>query len=342
MARTIVSLPIYGIDELFAAYGFRIQPAFGRAVRPVRAFELVQSFACHVAASCLEELETRGLPEDWGVFVPSPCDTLNNLADIIRLRQPERFVAAIDFPEPEAAGSLVFLTKEIARVKRAFLAHFDLEEDREAEAAALRAYAGAHRAVTGLYQARREGRICLSARDFQDFMVAEPGLARDELEARAVALMTEADAPADGVPLFVSGIVLPPALAEALDDAGFRVVDDDLAQGFRRFSGPPADPHRPIEEALAARYLTLAPCSTFALGPHRRSRHVAERVAASGARAFLYLRYPWCEPEAFDAPPMLAAVEARGVQVREVTLNPTQPDDASTQTRIEAFRELLG
>ena len=337
---TIHSLPIYGLDELFAAYGFTNRVQFGLPHRPSAAPQLLQAFSCHVAMSFLEVCETTGLPEGDGVFVPSPCDTLNNLADILAWRLPGRFVACIDYPEPAAAGAQPFLAAEIARVKAQFLAAFGKAEDRAAEAAALAAYAEGHRALQGLYQRRRSGEVTIGAGAFARFVAEEPALSRATLPARIAELERQAPK-ATGPTLLVSGITLPPALADALDDIGLVIRDDDLAQGFRRFAGAYPAVDGTLEQVLAAKFAATAPCSTTSRGPHTRAEYVADRVMQAGPDGFLFLRYPWCEPEAFDAPPVLEAVKRLGVPVAEVTLNPSQPDDAATRTRLEAFRELL-
>jgi 2-hydroxyglutaryl-CoA dehydratase D-component len=363
---TIHSLPIYGLDELFVAYGFKLRVAFGLPQRPVRAYRLVQTFACHVATSFLEMVEKFGVPEGDGVFVPSPCDTLNNLADILAWKpgasesspaEAARYVGYLDFPEPEARGAEAYLRAEIARVKGRFLSHFGLEEDREAEAACLRAYATGHEAIQALYGRRRRGEVQIPAGAFARFLAEEPSIPRHELPGRIAALeelrpdttdttdttdMTASKAAAERTrSLFVSGITLPTSLAEAMDGMGFTVVDDDLAQGYRRFSGAYPDPGLSLEEALARKFLALGPCSTTSRGPGVRAPWVAERVRESAAAGFVYLRYPWCEPEAFDAPPMLAAIRALGVPVTEITLNPEKPTEAATITRFEAFYEQL-
>ena len=337
---TIHSLPIYGLDELFAAYGFTNRVQFGLPVRPSAAPQLLQAFSCHVAMSFLEVTETRGLPEGDGIFVPSPCDTLNNLADILAWRLPGRFVACIDYPEPQAAGAVPFLAAEIARVKALFLQAFGKAEDRAAEAATLAAYAEGHRAVRALYERRRSGDIPIAAGAFARFAADEPSIPRAELPARIAELEAKA-APRKGPAILVSGITLPPALADVLDEIGLVVQDDDLAQGFRRFSGEYPSQEGTLEEVLARKFVAMGPCSTTSRGPHARAEHVADRVMQGSPDGFLFLRYPWCEPEAFDAPPMLEAVRRLGVPVAEITLNPTQPDDAATRTRLEAFFELL-
>lgn len=345
--RTITSLPIYGLDELFVAYGFGVRTAFGLPLRPVHAYRLVQTFACHVATSFLEVVEKHGIPEGDGVFVPSPCDTLNNLADILAWKPGDqeetaatrRFIGCLDFPEPEARGAQAFLRAEIARVKAQFLTYYELDEDREAEAACLRAYGAGHEAVRALYERRRRGEARISAEAFACFLAEEPALARGALPGRIASL--EARSADAGSRLFVSGITLPAPLAAALDGMGFSLVDDDLAQGFRRFSGAYPDPSLPLEEALTEKFLHLGPCSTTSRGPGVRAPWIAERVRESGAQGFVYLRYPWCEPEAFDAPPMLEAVRALGIPVAEITLNPEKPAEAATITRFEAFREQL-
>jgi len=337
---TIHSLPIYGLDELFAAYGFTNRVQFGVPSRPSAAPHLLQAFACHVAMSFLEITETRGLPEGDGIFVPSPCDTLNNLADILAWRLPGRFVACIDYPEPAASGAVPFLATEISRVKAAFLAAFGKAEDRAAEAASLTAYAEGHRVIRALFERRRSGDVAIAAGAFARFAADEPAIPRAELPARIAELEAKAP-PKKGPTILVSGITLPPALADVLDGIGLVVTDDDLAQGFRRFSGEYPDPSGPLELVLARKYAALAPCSTTSRGPHVRAEYVADRVMATSPDGFLFLRYPWCEPEAFDAPPVLEAVRRLGVPAAEITLNPSQPDDAATRTRLEAFHELL-
>jgi benzoyl-CoA reductase/2-hydroxyglutaryl-CoA dehydratase subunit BcrC/BadD/HgdB len=205
--------------------------------------------------------------------------------------------------------------------------------------------------LSALYDRRAAGGWDLSNRRFYDAVRSFERLWPEEAIARLETLLSEPVGDASGhLPLVFSGVVPAPAdLLDRLDALGVRVAEDDfMACGRRvRRNGVYGRGETPVEEGgdpyrtLARRLLAAPPCSTVGSPIEARLAFIESLVARSKSKGVVFLSLKFCEPDLFDAPPLVEGLKARGIPVLsvDVELGPATP--AGLVTRIEAFLESL-
>jgi benzoyl-CoA reductase/2-hydroxyglutaryl-CoA dehydratase subunit BcrC/BadD/HgdB len=149
-------------------------------------------------------------------------------------------------------------------------------------------------------------------------------------------------ASAGGVPALLSGSVLPsPAVVDDLAAMGVRVVADDTETGSRGASRRVARDGGSLLDAVAR-----STVDGIAHGPVRAEdgRTRIDRVVAAarkaGAKAAFLVNFKFCDPHAFEAPRLMAALRDAGIPsiVVEVDREPGLPSRERTriQTLVEA------
>jgi benzoyl-CoA reductase/2-hydroxyglutaryl-CoA dehydratase subunit BcrC/BadD/HgdB len=162
--------------------------------------------------------------------------------------------------------------------------------------------------------------------------------------------------PSGRIPLVLSGATLDdPALLALIEELGGQVVGDDLCNGERYFDtlvpeveDPGAraadpDPDTGLPDpwgALAERYLRRPPCPCKHSGLDVREKHLLSLATARGARGVIFVLKKFCDPHAWDYPPLAAALRTAGIPHLLLETEATTPVGV-LRTRIEAFLEML-
>ena len=143
-------------------------------------------------------------------------------------------------------------------------------------------------------------------------------------------------------PVVISGILpSPPALLELLDNLDLYVAADDLLNCGRRMivSSPRAkDPY----EALTERYFRLPACPTRSSIPARRADHLLALVRSSRAAGVIFYEVPFCDPELFDLPPLIAELHRHDIRTLVVEAGLNRRLSGQVAVRVEAFAEMIG
>jgi benzoyl-CoA reductase/2-hydroxyglutaryl-CoA dehydratase subunit BcrC/BadD/HgdB len=103
----------------------------------------------------------------------------------------------------------------------------------------------------------------------------------------------------------------------------------------------PADVSDPID-LLVDRYFTAPPCSTRQSHQVARADHLEDLFDAAGAVGVVIHTVKFCEPELFDQPVLRARFESRGIPTLVIESELESELSAQTETRLEAFVEMLG
>lgn len=152
-----------------------------------------------------------------------------------------------------------------------------------------------------------------------------------------------ADAPG-GKRIFLSGHLCQapkPEIVGLLEEAGGRVVDDDLYTGFRYYALDARTEGSPLER-LAGRYLDPAvPVPTRSDGRMRWDRYIVERTRMSGARGVVVLLAKYCEPHLFAYPFIRRTLAAAGIPHILIETEHEAVSLEGLRTRLQAFLEML-
>lgn len=337
--RVAAVLPIHYPRALLRAHGFAPLEVWGPpGVDTTLGNRHFQAYACPIVRNAASFLLGAGGEGVDVIVVPHTCDALQGLASVLRdflaTRQP---VLTLYLPRGRRASDTAFLVDELrrlggelARVSGKAPTDEELAFEIDAEDAASEAAA---RIV-----ADRDS-IALSDRDFFALLRSREYLPPHQFVAiaRSVPL---AERPHAGVRVLLSGIVPEPmAIFDVIEQAGARVVADDLACGSRRDYPrvDDADPWRRMARAL----LAAAPEPTLGPAIEDRVEVVRRRAASSRATGAIVIDPTFCEPELFYLPKLREGLERAGVPLLhlEVELGGALP--AQLETRVEAFVETL-
>ncbi|HHV62572.1 MAG TPA: 2-hydroxyacyl-CoA dehydratase, partial [Firmicutes bacterium] len=145
--------------------------------------------------------------------------------------------------------------------------------------------------------------------------------------------------------ILVAGSVCDVPVLEIIEDAGARVVADDLCVGMRyvldRVDMDEAKRGGNLVRAIAKRYLNKVPCARM---HHAASRF--ERVSKL-AREFdvdgvIFYGLKFCDPYLYDHVTLRRALEANGIPVLFLEGDYTAGGAGQARTRVEAFVEMIG
>jgi benzoyl-CoA reductase/2-hydroxyglutaryl-CoA dehydratase subunit BcrC/BadD/HgdB len=305
----------------------------------------LQSYVCAVVRNALAFLAAGKADVVDGVLFPHTCDSLQGLATL-----------ATDFG---GWGKKAFVFHHPRGTDRAS-ARRCLEAELHALASELEAWTGRklelerlawaidlHRDIDAARAELLEGRDRLALDDVALYALLRRGerlWPEDHLAELRAATAGLAAAPVQaGIPILVTGYVPEPAgLLATLNAAGVYIGADDYAAVGRRVALDlgPVDDANPWT-ALVERTLSLPPCPTREVEQAARLRHLEAIFARSGARGVLVHVQKFCEPELFDVPAIRATFAARGAPVLVLEGEMEQQLSGQTETRIEAFAEML-
>jgi bzd-type benzoyl-CoA reductase N subunit len=305
----------------------------------------LQSFACALCRSTLDQALSRDLEFLAGTVFAHTCDAMQALADLWRISTPEsHFVDSV--MQPANLGSpaaRAYLTAELNRFRRrlADLTGRPIGDDD------LRASIVLYDETRRLVHALNDLRGQVSVASFFALLDAAQVMPRDlfnPLLAELLATLKDRVARPElnrksGARLFLVGAVLDePRLLNLIDEAGASVVGDDLCSGSRHFHGQVGADGDPIA-ALADYYLERPPCPTKLHPTHDSGRSLLEQVRGTGASGVIFALEKFCEPHAFDYALVQPALDRAGVPHLLLEMEQT-PSLEGLRTRLQAFIEM--
>jgi benzoyl-CoA reductase/2-hydroxyglutaryl-CoA dehydratase subunit BcrC/BadD/HgdB len=338
-------LPIHYPKEILTALDILAVEMWGPPGPPRgEAAGRIQSYVCAVVRNALAFLASGGAEVVDGVLFPHTCDSLQGLAtQATDLGGWEK--AAFVFQHPrggEKASARRFVLEEFRSLARELEAWTGRSLTPELLAAAILLHDEIDACRASLLD--RRARLPITDPELYALLRRGEWLWPEEhlAEVRSAAGRVVPQQVQMGLPLLVTGYAPEPmSLLSTLNDAGAFVAADDYAaigrRVVRRTGAAEADPWAD----LCSRHLAYPPCPTRGVDQEIRMRHLVSLSEKCGARGVLVHVQKFCEPELFDVPVILSTFAARGlpVLVLEGELEPSL--SGQTETRVEAFVELL-
>jgi len=337
--RIAAVLPYHYPRALLRAHGFHPIELWGPPGVPTdEGGRHFQAYTCDIVVRATSFLLRGGLDQADVILIPHTCDALQGMgsvvADFIRPDQP---ILTLYLPRGSRPSDREYLTAELRRLSDRLASITGREPTAADWDEALSAEAAADGALAGLYAARH--RLAITDRQFYTAIRSREFLTAESFVAVAADLPTGEPLSA-GVGLTLSGIVAEPLmLFDHINDAGGRVVSDDLACGARRLY-PPSDAGDPLGR-LTDQLMASPPDPTRGSPIEQRARMLTDRMAASGAAGLVVYDLTFCEPELFDVPLLRRYLGEAGYPLLHVETELGGELAHQTLTRIEAFVETL-
>jgi bzd-type benzoyl-CoA reductase N subunit len=354
--RAIGYLCTYVPEEILQAAGFVPVRLLKANDAIAHADAHLQSYCCALARSALDQALAGKLGFLEGMVFPHTCDTLQCLADVWRVNFPELFVTTIVQPVAvEGPHAQSYLVAELWRFLRRLEDRFGISVTDEALGDGIRVHNRTRQLLRQLSLRREQvpattyfdilrASTLMPREEFND-LLAEMLLAMGpsslaENEPRGENAFTTSKVTSRRPRLILVGPYLDdPSLLKLIYGLGGQVVADDVCTGSRYFETPVSEDGDPVQ-ALAQRYLERRPCPCKAGSLPRRSEALIGLAKAHQAEGVVFVLPKFCDPHAWDYPPLAQALDNAGVPHLLLETEQTVSGE-QMRTRIQAFLEMI-
>jgi benzoyl-CoA reductase/2-hydroxyglutaryl-CoA dehydratase subunit BcrC/BadD/HgdB len=135
------------------------------------------------------------------------------------------------------------------------------------------------------------------------------------------------------------GIVEDEGIIKIIEDAGARVVADDLCSGSRYYDAKVDVTNDPYL-ALAKRYLTRIPCSRMT-NVTQRINNVIKRIKDCSISGYIYHSLKFCDHNLYDFPLIKKEFLKHNIPILPLHCDYNSANEGQIKTRVEAFVEQL-
>lgn len=332
-------------EELVMAAGALPLTVLAEGVTLGEADKYFQGFACSYTRSALELLSGGGLKSFDGVITPYICDTTRSLDLVLKFNRFLPYTECLRIPKTTVGtGVRPYYLGELARLRDS-LAGLTGQAPTDATLRdAIRQVNRVRDRLSEVRAALRGGRV--SAAEYLGAVRASLCLPKDEAETLLNEFLADAakrkPTPADLPTVLLAGkLAEPPALAEVIEAAGVRVVDDLLVLGARYVEGRADEAGDPLA-ALTDRQLRMLPMTGVWDESRERAEAVIKRVRAANARGVIILVQKFCEPWEIDYPGIKEALDREGIPNLRLETEYQTGTLEPLRTRVQAFAEMIG
>ncbi len=336
----------YAPQELLHAAGYLPIRILGRLGDTHRADELLQAFSCSFARSVLDS----ALEGEWSflslVMFSHTCDTMQNVADLWRSHTPDTKTLIVSVPtRTDGTAPLRYYTSELERIRKEIEKQVGPLSDEKIQKT-LTLYREHRVAMQELYRLRTACPGIMTGTRMMHVNLA--AFLMDRAEHLDLLRGLIAAIKADGVPredrlprVFVAGgMCRHTAFISLMEEAGCRVVGDDLCVGSRSFAFTDVEGDTPLE-SVARAYLARTPCPAFHCATHQPGDALIEAVRRDKAQGVIFLLTSFCDPVAFDHVPMMQGLEKAGIPALTLSVEQHREPPEQLRTRVAAFVEML-
>jgi bcr-type benzoyl-CoA reductase subunit C len=304
-------------------------------------------FACSLVRSNLE-LALRGTLDFCDGFVfPYTCDSMQCLSEIWKRNLPNTFIHHIVLPTRlDTPAARPYLLDELRRFKSKLEGLLGHEISQRALWDSIAVYNTNRMHMQRLYQLRRSKPGLLKARQMLAVVSAAMVMPKEEHNqwvAELLEVAGERESNGQGkIHLVLSGILATnPDLLDLIEELGGVIVDDDLFNGARYFSGLANQTPDPIE-SLAHRFLEMMPCPTKHNPARGWAEHIVNLARQGQADGVIILLLKFCDPHAFDYPYLKDRLDEAGIPRLLIETGQESQALGQIRTRLQAFFEVIG
>ena len=300
---------------------------------------------CDVARLGLELILQDHCGDLDGFLFPHTCDSLQNLASIVNDYLDTDKRCFFFHPPRIASGKAVkvFYRQQLKALATDLEDHFRSEISITSLQESVDLGQRIDRQVCDLYARRGQGQLAVDNADFYATLRSGEYLHPIDYLSR-LQHMAKID---ETTGRFKTSVVLsgilpsPPGMLQLLDDIGLQIVADDLLNCGRRLQVPAGRCENPYE-TLTERYFRMPVCPTRTSSVAQRIDRLLELIRSTRAAGLIFYVVPFCDPELFDLPQLIAAMNNHDIPTLVVEAGLNRKLSAQVAVRLEAFAEMIG
>jgi benzoyl-CoA reductase/2-hydroxyglutaryl-CoA dehydratase subunit BcrC/BadD/HgdB len=337
----------YTPEEIIHAAGF--QPVLIAESTPStkKADAYLHNNLCPYPRSCLD----FGLKNEnvrlKGLVIAHSCNAMRIFYHYwSRLVARESFVHFLNVPKKTDSFAVQYFYKEIQGMISAIETYFEIKITEEALWKAVDVYNETRRLMAEISAMRKDAAFPLKSSLLFQVVRASQRLPRGDFNRELAALIDklkdkEQESSVSRLPrILILGSILPgPQLLEIIEEAGAKIVYDDLCSGSRYFEYLVEKNGDPIQ-AISERYLRKSPCARMK-DTDIRLENAREKIQEYRVDGVIYATVKFCDNHLYDFPVFKEVLEKANIPVLQIEEDFTGGNVGQIRTRVEAFVEML-
>ncbi len=301
--------------------------------------QYLQNFLCPAARSMLTEALARS--GEWqGIGIAHGCDATNRYHDIYKLHVKTPFLYWFNTPMNINKAAAAFFKKELQRFVKALEKQYGVKITDQKLAEAIKLSNSVKKRMQDLSALRATKDV--SNKEYFEACVKAVQLPKDEafkeLDATLLDWSKRKGFPSEKKKVFLTGSDVTYAeWMELMDEAGLRVVRDDLSVGERYYASLFDTGKDPLDAIVAYHFDIPRPATRNP--PDPRLDYILKAMDESNLKIAISQNLKFCEPYAFDAVFTVKKLKEKGYHVMHLERE-FSPHDMTLKNRLEAFAEL--
>ncbi|MFQ5863538.1 MAG: 2-hydroxyacyl-CoA dehydratase [Candidatus Brocadiales bacterium] len=330
--------------EIIRAAGFHPMRVKGLEGCEGGAEEHLCTNLCPYIKAVMEEKLSGALEGLEGMVFVNSCDGMRRLYDAWRAIDGDRkFNYILDLPKTNDDAAVEYFAALIEGFKEKLETHSKRRITREKIKESITRYNRMRKRVKLFLQKQWNGYLCHSGYEIFSLLRKGVNAVPEKFSDYLKQIMKRRTQARDNknVPrlLIWGGILENEEILKIIEDAGARVVADDLCSGTRFYDLLVEVNDDPFM-SLAKRYLKRSPCSRM-VNAFERINNILSLIEKRSIHGAIYHSLKFCDHSLYDFPLIKKEFEKRNVPVLHLTCDYGPQSHGQIKTRIEAFLEQL-
>jgi benzoyl-CoA reductase/2-hydroxyglutaryl-CoA dehydratase subunit BcrC/BadD/HgdB len=252
----------------------------------------------------------------------------------------------MDLPKVTSAAAVEYFAQEIRKLICSLEAHFNCSITESSLAEAIDIYNETRDLMGEVYRLRSSEQFDVSETRIHKLVQASQTRPRKLFNRELKTFVEEIKKQEPEVPkpkrprIMIVGSILPnPGLIEIIEEAGARIVFDDLCSG-RRYFDARIEKEGDLARALSRHYLLKAPCARMK-DTKLRMEMAEKQVEEHRIDGIVYNTMKFCDSDLYDYAAYHNVFRNKGVPIIQIEDDGAGGNAGQIKTRIEAFVEML-
>jgi benzoyl-CoA reductase/2-hydroxyglutaryl-CoA dehydratase subunit BcrC/BadD/HgdB len=331
--------------ELIRAAGFHPVRINGSEKESCSANEVLCGNICPYIKAVVDQKITGNLEDFKGMVFVNSCDGMRRLYDAwIRLDEGKKtFNYILDIPKNTDDAAVYYYANLLKKFKEKLESYFTLKIHHDDINHSISTYNAVRDKVQLFLQKYWSGYIGQSGYEIFSLLKKGVNVLPEKFQEYLSHVMKQKEDIRDtrDIPrLFVWGSIMEnERIMKVVEDAGAKVVAEDLCNGSRSFDAQINISNDPIL-SIARRYIKRAPCSRM-VNIIERVNNVLSIMQEKSIHGAIYHTLKFCDHNLLDYPVIKKTFHEKKIPLLHLNCDYTMSSEGQIKTRVEAFLEQL-
>ncbi len=331
--------------ELIRAAGFHPVRIKGAEKDSCAANEVLCGNICPYIKAVIDQKVNGNLEDFKGMVFVNSCDGMRRLYDAwVKLDEGKKtFNHILDIPKNTDDAAVFYYANTLKKFKEKLENYFTVTIQNNDINQSIATYNAVREKVRFFLQKYWSGYLGQSGYEIFSLLKKGVNAVPEKFQAYLTQLMKQREDVIDtrNIPrLFVWGSIMEnESIMKVIEDAGAKVVAEDLCNGSRHFDAQIHITDDPIL-SIARRYILRSPCSRM-VNIFERINKALTIMQEKSIHASIYHTLKFCDHNLLDYPLIKKTFQEKNIPLLHLTCDYTLSSEGQIKTRVEAFLEQL-